>query len=221
MDGVASSATSVLIGYLAGVDEDHPRRLRRRHAAEPRAAGDRRTVRHAGHALPRAHRSGAWPRAGHRPDDHARTTSHTGHANGRRLHRRRCRARRIFQSTARRAPSRARDPRYRLRRADLAARSSLYSAQVAAHLGYPFAFASHFAPAMLMQALQIYRARFKPNGLPGALTKPYAMVAVNVVCAGHWTTRPLSSCSRRCNNASLVCKQANAVRCPNRFLSPK
>lgn len=61
--------------------------------------------------------------------------------------------------------------------------SSLYSAQVAAHLGYPFAFASHFAPAMLMQALQIYRARFKPNGLPGALTKPYAMVAVNVVCA--------------------------------------
>lgn len=61
--------------------------------------------------------------------------------------------------------------------------SSLYSAQVAAHLGYPFAFASHFAPAMLMQALQIYRARFRPNGLPGALTQPYAMVAVNVVCA--------------------------------------
>jgi luciferase family oxidoreductase group 1 len=61
--------------------------------------------------------------------------------------------------------------------------SSLYSAQVAAHLGYPFAFASHFAPAMLMQALHIYRARFKPNGLPGALTQPYAAVAVNVICA--------------------------------------
>jgi luciferase family oxidoreductase group 1 len=61
--------------------------------------------------------------------------------------------------------------------------SSLYSAQVAAHLGYPFAFASHFAPAMLMQALEIYRARFKPNGLPGALTKPYAAVAANVICA--------------------------------------
>ena len=61
--------------------------------------------------------------------------------------------------------------------------SSLYSAQVAAHLGYPFAFASHFAPAMLMQALEIYRARFKPNGLLGALTKPYAMVAVNVIVA--------------------------------------
>ncbi len=61
--------------------------------------------------------------------------------------------------------------------------SSLYSAQVAAHLGYPFAFASHFAPAMLMQALEIYRARFKPNGLLGALTKPHAMVAVNVIVA--------------------------------------
>jgi len=61
--------------------------------------------------------------------------------------------------------------------------SSLYSAQVAAHLGYPFAFASHFAPAMLMQALEIYRARFKANGFPGALTKPYAMVAVNAIVA--------------------------------------
>ena len=61
--------------------------------------------------------------------------------------------------------------------------SSLYSAQVAAHLGLPFAFASHFAPAQLMQALEIYRARFKPSGLPGALAKPHTMVAVNVICA--------------------------------------
>ncbi len=61
--------------------------------------------------------------------------------------------------------------------------SSLYSAQVAAHLGYPFAFASHFAPSMLMQALAIYRAHFKPNGQPGALTQPYAAVAVNVIAA--------------------------------------
>ena len=61
--------------------------------------------------------------------------------------------------------------------------SSLYSAQVSAHLGLPFAFASHFAPGMLMQALEIYRARFKPNGQPSALTKPHAMVAVNAVVA--------------------------------------
>ena len=41
--------------------------------------------------------------------------------------------------------------------------SSLFGAQLAAHLGLPFAFASHFAPAALMQALEIYRARFKPS----------------------------------------------------------
>lgn len=61
--------------------------------------------------------------------------------------------------------------------------SSLYGAQVAAHLGLPYAFASHFAPATLHQALHLYRERFRPNGQPGALTKPHAMVAVNVICA--------------------------------------
>ncbi|MBL8271152.1 LLM class flavin-dependent oxidoreductase [Steroidobacter sp.] len=55
--------------------------------------------------------------------------------------------------------------------------SSLYGAQVAAALGLPFAFASHFAPAQMMQALEIYRARFKPSLY---LDKPYAMVGFNV-----------------------------------------
>ncbi len=41
--------------------------------------------------------------------------------------------------------------------------SSLYGAQVAAYLGLPFAFASHFAPAMMMQAMAIYRERFRPS----------------------------------------------------------
>jgi luciferase family oxidoreductase group 1 len=58
--------------------------------------------------------------------------------------------------------------------------SSLYSAQLAAHLGLPFAFASHFAPEMLLQALEIYRATYRPSG---RWPKPHAMVAVNVVCA--------------------------------------
>ena len=58
--------------------------------------------------------------------------------------------------------------------------SSLYSAQLAAHLGMPFAFASHFAPEMLLQALEIYRATFKPSA---AWPQPHAMVAVNVVAA--------------------------------------
>jgi len=55
--------------------------------------------------------------------------------------------------------------------------SSLYGAQVAAALGLPYAFASHFAPAQLMHALQVYRERFKPSQY---LDKPYAMVGFNV-----------------------------------------
>jgi luciferase family oxidoreductase group 1 len=58
--------------------------------------------------------------------------------------------------------------------------SSLFGAQLAAHLGLPFAFASHFAPDALEEALAIYRARFKPSA---QLDRPYAMVGVNVVAA--------------------------------------
>lgn len=58
--------------------------------------------------------------------------------------------------------------------------SSLYSAQLAAQLGLPFAFASHFAPDLLFQALHLYREKFKPST---RLAKPYAMVCVNVVAA--------------------------------------
>jgi len=58
--------------------------------------------------------------------------------------------------------------------------SSLYGAQVAAHLGLPFAFASHFAPEALLQALSIYRARFKPSA---QLDRPHVMVAANLVLA--------------------------------------
>ncbi len=58
--------------------------------------------------------------------------------------------------------------------------SSLFSAQLAAALGLPFAFASHFAPDYLLTALQVYRAQFKPSK---TLAKPYAMVGVNVFAA--------------------------------------
>lgn len=58
--------------------------------------------------------------------------------------------------------------------------SSLFSAELAAHLGLPFAFASHFAPELLMQALQTYRAGFRPSA---ALKAPYAMAVVNVFAA--------------------------------------
>jgi len=58
--------------------------------------------------------------------------------------------------------------------------SSLYSAQLAAALGLPFAFASHFAPDMLYQALSIYRSKFKPSA---QLQKPHAMVCINAIAA--------------------------------------
>ena len=58
--------------------------------------------------------------------------------------------------------------------------SSLYSAQLAAYLGLPFAFASHFAPDLLLQALEVYRAGYRPSA---EWPKPHAMVGVNVVAA--------------------------------------
>ena len=57
--------------------------------------------------------------------------------------------------------------------------SSLFSAQLAAALGLPFAFASHFAPDHLDGALELYRSRFQPST---ALARPYAMAAI-AVCA--------------------------------------
>lgn len=56
--------------------------------------------------------------------------------------------------------------------------SSTYSAQLAAALGLPFAFASHFAPAQLFEALNIYRKNFTPSA---QLQQPYAMACINVI----------------------------------------
>jgi luciferase family oxidoreductase group 1 len=58
--------------------------------------------------------------------------------------------------------------------------SSLFGAQLAAKFGLPYAFASHFAPAALHDALRMYREYFKPSA---QLPRPYAMVGVNVIVA--------------------------------------
>lgn len=58
--------------------------------------------------------------------------------------------------------------------------SSLFGAQLAAQLGLPYAFASHFAPAQMMQAVDLYRARFRPSA---QLDKPYVMLGFNVFAA--------------------------------------
>jgi luciferase family oxidoreductase group 1 len=58
--------------------------------------------------------------------------------------------------------------------------SSHFGAVLAAELGLPYAFASHFAPAELLPALEIYRSRFKPSA---QLERPYAMAGLNVIAA--------------------------------------
>src|SRR5690606_17591526 len=58
--------------------------------------------------------------------------------------------------------------------------SSTYGAQLAAALGLPYAFASHFAPEQLLPALDIYRHHFRPSA---QLERPYAMVGVNIIAA--------------------------------------
>jgi len=66
--------------------------------------------------------------------------------------------------------------------------SSLFGAQLAATLGLPYAFASHFAPQMMMQAIALYRDTFRPSA---QLDKPYVMLGYNVFAAdsdeeAHW-----------------------------------
>ena len=58
--------------------------------------------------------------------------------------------------------------------------SSLFGAQLAAALGLPYAFASHFAPAQMLQAIALYRSSFRPSA---QLAKPYVMLGFNVFAA--------------------------------------
>ncbi|GJI95654.1 alkane 1-monooxygenase [Duganella caerulea] len=58
--------------------------------------------------------------------------------------------------------------------------SSTFGAQLAAHMGLPFAFASHFAPQMMMQAIDLYRSNFQPSA---QLAKPHVMLGFNVFAA--------------------------------------
>jgi luciferase family oxidoreductase group 1 len=70
--------------------------------------------------------------------------------------------------------------------------SSLFGARLAAMLGLPYAFASHFAPAALIDAVAVYRREFRPSD---QLSEPYAIAGVNVIAADsdddaqeQWTT---------------------------------
>lgn len=89
--------------------------------------------------------------------------------------------------------------------------SSLYGAQLAAMLGLPYAFASHFAPAELDHALEIYRSRFQPSK---QLDKPYVMLGLNVFAAPSDAEARL--CSPRCSRPSSICAPAGPAACRRR-----
>jgi luciferase family oxidoreductase group 1 len=78
--------------------------------------------------------------------------------------------------------------------------SSVFGAQVAAGLGLPFSFASHFAPALLHEAIAIYRDRFAPSEF---LAKPYVLLGVNVVAADTDSEARFLASSGRQSFASL------------------
>lgn len=79
--------------------------------------------------------------------------------------------------------------------------SSLFGAQLAAELGLPYGFASHFAPQALDEALEIYRHRFKPNE---KLAKPYALIGVNIIAAETDEEAKFLATSQQMSFANLV-----------------
>lgn len=89
--------------------------------------------------------------------------------------------------------------------------SSLFSAELAAQLGLPFAFASHFAPELLMQALQTYRAGFRPSK---AQARPYAMAAINVFAAESDAAAERLSTSMQQAFAAVVSGKPGRVKPP-------
>jgi luciferase family oxidoreductase group 1 len=79
--------------------------------------------------------------------------------------------------------------------------SSLYGAQMAAAYGFPFGFASHFAPQMLDQALAIYRGSFRPSKQQ---PKPYALIGVNIIAAETDAEAKYLATSQQMSFANLV-----------------
>ena len=155
INGVASSATAVLIGHVAA-HQDAARGLGRRDAAQSRAADHRRAVRHAGNPVSRPHRPGPGPRARQRRRHAARAAA-------------RPRSGLEFPALVEElrgflAPSRPGQPVRAIPGEGLdipiwLLGSSDFSARMAAELGLPFSFAGHFSPEG-MAAMRLYRHLF-------------------------------------------------------------
>ena len=151
MPGIASAATAVLIAHVGGGTSTHPRRRRRHHAAQPRAAAGGRAVRHARVAVPGAGRPRPRPCARHRSGRRRGAAPHAAR-RPRRVPRGRAGIAGLLGDPQPGQRVRA-VPGAGLRVPVWILGSSLFGAQVAAALGLPFAFASHFAPALLAEAI--------------------------------------------------------------------
>jgi luciferase family oxidoreductase group 1 len=87
--------------------------------------------------------------------------------------------------------------------------SSLYGAQLAAMLGLPYAFASHFAPQMMMEAIEVYRDRFEPSD---QLAQPYVMLGFNGIVAD--TDEEAEVLATSLQQAFLSLRTGNAIQLP-------
>ncbi|MEO8171081.1 MAG: LLM class flavin-dependent oxidoreductase [Oxalobacteraceae bacterium] len=87
--------------------------------------------------------------------------------------------------------------------------SSLFGAQLAASLGLPYAFASHFAPAQMMQAITLYRDTFQPSE---QLEKPYVMLGFNVFAAD--TDQQAQFCATSMQQAFVNLRSGRPSRLP-------
>jgi len=89
--------------------------------------------------------------------------------------------------------------------------SSLFGAQLAAHLGLPYGFASHFAPQALDMALQVYRQRFEPSAQQEV---PYALVGVNIIAAESDEEAKRLATSQQMSFADIFRGQRNLMQPP-------
>ena len=87
--------------------------------------------------------------------------------------------------------------------------SSLFGAQLAAMLGLPYAFASHFAPQMLMEAIKLYRERFEPSE---QLAEPYVMLGFNAIVAD--TDEEAELLATSVQQAFVALRTGNAIQLP-------
>jgi luciferase family oxidoreductase group 1 len=93
--------------------------------------------------------------------------------------------------------------------------SSLYGAELAAHLGLPFAFASHFAPRFLFEAIELYRSRFRPSA---QLDKPWFAVAANAIAADTDARRERLLRSLRLRFAAMARGVRGQLQAPEAFI---